>query len=436
MSTSRPTTPTTTSTTTRPLVRLDALPQPSQRLQVDRAFPGRIRNVALLTTGPALGHGFDVDQTTVEQVARHANGLRGRWTHGAVSEDGLGRHLGAWERVRTETFRLCRACEAEAKGDTCPTCAQPTTLEHRAVGDFAFSASAYRLRPDGLDVPAPQYLLDRAAEDPKGLGISVVARFAFEEVPAEREGEEPRRLARLGARHDLRRGDWVADPAANPVGLSASGLSSAGRTDDARPGALHRGTGATSELAELAARELDRVVAQDGMQQARLKALAFLARYFKDTDDEPDGDAAPEDPVVLRLTDEVTGLRARLAEHERQATEARLAADAAFVERLKAESAAANAPIPEADVQRVAALLKEGHTDAAKFAGEALLARSKAQGQAPFDPGALVPLAPRGAGPAKTSAETQARALRGRGWTVELNQDGTAITLATPPKGA
>src|SRR5688500_10256536 len=112
-------------TTTRPLVRLDVLNQGS-RLGVDRTFPGRISNASILTTGPALGHGFEIDRTTIEQVARFAQGMRGRWTHGAVSEDGLGKHLGRWEQVRLETSRVCRACEVEAAAATCSTCQAAT----------------------------------------------------------------------------------------------------------------------------------------------------------------------------------------------------------------------------------------------------------------------------------------------------------------------
>ena len=98
--------------------------------------------------------------------------------------------------------------------------------------------SAYKLRPDGLDVPAPVYLMDRAKEDPQSLGISVVARFEFEDDAAF-EDEEPARLARIPTRGDLLRGDWVADPAANPVGL-------------------HAGTNTPSELTEGAVRALDK----------------------------------------------------------------------------------------------------------------------------------------------------------------------------------
>lgn len=391
---------------TKSLVRLDALPQGTARLSVDRTFPGRIRNASILTTGPALGHGFEVDKATVEQVARFAGGMRGRWTHGGLSEDGLGRHLGTWESVRVETFRLCRACEAESPAETCPGCEGATVEAHRAVGDFAFAASAHKLRPDGLEVPAPVYLMERAAEDPQSLGISIVARLSYEEQKEEGR-EAARRLARLESKQDLRRGDWVADPAANPVGL-------------------HAGTGTTSELTELATRELDRLVKREGAGKAKLRALAFLARYFEDDLDVPDADEA--------VAAEVEQLRARVAELEGAATVRRRAEDEAFLERLRRESAEAQAPIPEADMERVAALLRDGQAETAKVMGEAFLARSKALGQVAFQRGAALPLTPVSTEDVgKTSAKTQARLLRRRGWKVELNEDGTAVKVARSP---
>ncbi len=395
--------------TPRPLVRLDALNQGARRLEVDRAFPGRIRNASILTTGPALGHGFEVDRTTVEQVARFAAGVRGRWTHGGMSEDGLGRHLGRWEQVRLETSRLCRGCEAETTDATCPACQSATEEVTRAVGDFVFASSAYRLRPDGLDVPAPVYLMERAAEDPQSLGISIVARLSFEE-PAAKEGESPRRLARLESRQDLRRGDWVADPAANPIGL-------------------HEGTGTTSELVELATRELDRVVARDGRDRAKVKALAFLARYFQD-------DLATDEGEVERLETEVASLHAELEEHRRAAADRRRKDDEAYLEGLRRESAAAQSPIPEQDMERVAALLRDGKAETAKVVGEAFLARSKAQGQVAFSRGDALPLEQAtNADPRKATVDAQARLLRSRNWTVETSEDGGVITRAIPPGG-
>lgn len=387
------------------LLRLSALPQPAARLEVDRAYPGRIRNASILTTGPALGHGFEVDKTTVEQVARYAASLRGRWTHGSVSEDGLGRHLGRWETVRLESFRLCRACNHEVPGQTCPDCQAAPSEAWRAVGDFVFAPSAWKLRPDGLDVSAPQYLMDRAEEDPQSLGISIVARFGYEEVEPE-EGE-PRRLARIASPKDLCRGDWVADPAANPLGL-------------------HAGTGGTSEVVELVTRELDQVVRREGRDKARMKALGFLARYFQD-----DLAAASE---FEALEAEVSDLRDRLLAYEEREAEGRAQADQAFLARLRSESTALQAPIPGEDMERVAALLRAGQAEAAKVVGEAFLARSKALGQVAFQRGGALPLVPREEPPAEqASVKAQVSVLARRNLEAELNAEGTKVVGVRAP---
>lgn len=395
----------------RPLVRLDSLPLGGSRLTVDRTFPGKIRNASIVTTGPALGHGFTIDRTTVEQVARHASGMRGRWTHGGLCDDGLGRHLGTWQNLRLESFRLCRACEAEvpAAGGTCPSCQQPTTEEWRAVGDFAFAGSAHKVRPDGLDEPAPVYLMDRAVEDPRSLGISIVARLDYEEQKVDGE-DEPRRLARLARKQDLRRGDWVADPAANPIGL-------------------HEGTGAPSELIELATRELERLTAREGASGAKLRALAFLARHF--------GDDVEAHCELERLEGEVEALRAKVATLETAATARREADDKVYLDTLRRISAEAQAPIPEKDLEQVVQLLRDGQGALARTVGDAFLARSKAEGQATFHRKTTPSLEPGGEpAPAKekTADEIQARALRRRGWKVERGPDGT-ITKKTPPGG-
>ena len=409
----------TMTTVTRKVTRLDALPQRSARLEVDRSFPGAIRGVSLITSGPAAGHGFEVDRTTVEQVSEHASELRGRWTHGSLSDDGLGRHLGRWTNLRTEPFWLCRACNAEQAGPLCTTCGEKSEAHWRAVGDFLFARSAYQLRPDGLDAPAPVYLMDRAEEDPQSLGISVVARFAFDRGPRpEGEQVEGPRLARVAARGDLLRGDWVADPAANPVGL-------------------HAGTGAPSELTEGATRALDRIVAREGRDKAKARALAFLAHYFGDEfreevipDDAQDSLRARADALEQQVAD----LEARAAEYTRAEEQRQKDQAEAFLVRLRNDSAALNAPIPAADLAKVEALLTAGDLETATVLGEAFLARSEARMQVPFQRANPQELGDADHDAVRASVAARARMLRRRGWQVEVSEDGTEITRGVPPR--
>lgn len=259
------------------LVRLDRLPQLRRSLRVDRAGHGSIRGLSVITTGEALGHGFDVSAQAVEQVAQQLDGVPGRWTHGGLSDDGLARHLGHWRGGAVEQFSMCRPCGLEyvpsvaalssagREGYRCEGCGGEVESAKRVVGDFVFSKSAHSIKPDGLDVSAPEYLMQRAAEDPSTLGISIVAHFELEEVPVAElpdGSKETKTVGRLASiPRALRRADWVADPAANPVGL-------------------HAGTGALPALSEEATDQLNRIVRRVGREEARAKALAFLDRYF------------------------------------------------------------------------------------------------------------------------------------------------------------
>lgn len=258
------------STSARKLVRLDRTEQSGARaIVVERGPPGALRQLAVITTGEALGHGFHVDELMVKQVAEALEGIPGRWTHGSMSSDGLARHLGHWGPGRVESFAVCRSCVLEdaVVGEKCPGCKNPFETAQRVVADFDFSQSAYRIRPAGLDVPAPVYLMDRAEEDPKTFGVSISAFLDMEE----RDELDPKgkkigtklfgRLAQVP--RALRRGDFVADPAANPVGL-------------------HAGTGAVSELTEEATTQLDAIVDRLGRDEARRRALGFIDRYFRE----------------------------------------------------------------------------------------------------------------------------------------------------------
>jgi len=407
------------------ILRLEALGQRRTRLHVDRSYPGQILGVSLITTGPAAGHGFDVDRQTVEQVTGFANGLKGRWTHGDLSADGLGRHLGKWKNVTSESFWLCRGCQIETGTPRCPACQAESSLEWRSVGDFAFDKSAYRVRPDGLDVPAPTYLMDRAEEDPSSLGISVVARFEFAEEPAF-EDEEPGRLARIEGQGDLLRGDWVADPAANPIGL-------------------HAGTRSPSELTEGATAVLDRIVGRVGKEHAKTRALAFLARYFGDAFeeaapaeanrhvDEPEASGARVDA----LHEELAALRQTVSAYRQAEVIGRQEKRRALLLRLKTEASELNAPIPAADLAQVEALLDAGNFDTARVLGEAFLDRSRAQEQVPFRRSGTRALAEAGRDrdPQRASVVAQERVLKRRGWKTEVSGDGTEIAARPPRTG-
>lgn len=252
------------------LTRLEALPQTESAIRVDREGHGAIRGVSLATTGPALGHGFDLDETTIDQVAELFEGRAGRWTHGELSGDGLGQHLGRWVNLSTREIKI----RDEETGEV--------NLHRQAVGDFEFSASGWKIQPDGLGVPAPEYLMDRAKEDPSTFGVSIVAQFAMLEE-RDADGSLKRRLGRIQSRKHAKRADFVADPAANPVGL-------------------HAGTGTMSEVHELAERHSALLRARLGDVEARARALSLVDSLFpaEDDTDQPQAATAAEDAMELK----------------------------------------------------------------------------------------------------------------------------------------
>lgn len=376
----------------RPLVRLST-PFLPDRVRVDRAFPGAVRNVSLLTTGPAKGHGFQIDRATVRRTVELGEGVRGRWTHGALCADALARHLGSWSNLREESFRRCLTCNAEAENTACERCGGQTEVAHRAVGDFRFAESAWRLKPDGLSTPAPDYLMTRAEEDPASLGISIVAHFALSEA----EGEDAEPLARIPDADGLLRADWVADPAANPTGLS-------------------------ERSADPIVARLDRLVARDGTEATKLRVFAFLARYFGDEDEEPD---LPTDPAPSAEEDalrvELTALRAQVEALNATVARVSLQPAASLVGDLKRRAAALEAPLDAKDLAAVETLLQAGAVQAAHTLGQALLEQSRAQSQAPVSRRVREPLSGNPSDPAaatddgERSLAAQAAVVRASG---------------------
>jgi hypothetical protein len=155
------------------------------RLSVDRAGNGSLRGVAVASVTEALGHGFRLDEMSLDQIAATLSGKPGRWTHGALFGDQLAQHLGRWQGLQREGEVL--------------------------VGDFAFSRVAHEIAPDGVKTSAADYLMTRAQEDPESLGVSPVIAFSL--APADGAGLPVARVK------DTFRADFVADPATNPRGL-------------------------------------------------------------------------------------------------------------------------------------------------------------------------------------------------------------------------
>jgi len=329
---------------------------------------GVIRGASLISAGPALGHGFEIDATTLDQIAALSESVPGRWTHGSFFTDGLGTHLGRWKNVRRE-------------GD-------------RVVGDFVFSATAKNVRPEGLSVDAPTYLMDLAEHEPDVLGVSAVLDLTrFEQL------DDGRRMARV---KKVARADYVADPAANEGGLFAGELSKAAEIHgrDRVATALRAWLAAAAPAQEALVDETTENMSQkhaDELSSRDAKIAALEA-----------GLRAAEQREALRKAQEI---EARLGEIQR---------------------AAQPCAIGEAALSHVRALLTRGDDELADMVGRLLVASARAGLSSGQQPEAVVPLGapdPNTVSDQTVAADVVAR-LRANGFNAQLSADGKSWTTA------
>ena len=150
-----------------------------------------IKGFQVMRAGPAKGHGFDIDDTTLDQLVdagkRLDKGARGHLGHSSfLGPDSLTTYLG-----RARNFRR--------DGDT-------------VRADFQFAQAADSM-PGALG--GATAIMNLAEEDPDAFGASVV-------ILGWREEEEDGRKLRIGSLHAV---DWVGEPAATS-GVFSEGSSS------------------------------------------------------------------------------------------------------------------------------------------------------------------------------------------------------------------
>jgi hypothetical protein len=159
-----------------------------QSTRVDRE-QGVIFGVAVITVGPALGHGVMIDATTLEQVKTSAetykNGLKVKMTHGGDAGDIVG---------RIDNFRI--------DGEV-------------LRGDFHL-LKAYEKR---------EYVMELAESIPDTFGMSI----SFSGPDEEKDGKTFARCVEIYSC------DLVAEPAANPSGLFSVGDPKPKTTPDMSP---------------------------------------------------------------------------------------------------------------------------------------------------------------------------------------------------------
>jgi len=164
-----------------------------------------LHGVAIVTEGPALGHGVSLDEEFVADVVKQSNatrtGLKSRFGHPTMSSTALGTFLGRAKHLRLDH------------------------VDGKAVarGDLFLSSSA----ADAPGGDLREYVEQLAADDPAAFGMSL----AFEAGDIYRRTEDGKKVFPgqkdfndtpgpdyIGL-DELLAADAVDDPAANPSGL-------------------------------------------------------------------------------------------------------------------------------------------------------------------------------------------------------------------------
>lgn len=196
---------------------------------------------SVMSVGPALGHGVDIDITTLEQVIEHGNakknGLKSRFGHPNMSSEALGTFLG-----RSKNFRF-------------------SDDGQKALADLHIAESAHEA--PGGDLAG--YVMALAEEDPESFGASIVFEMSVEtrmdednKPEKDESGNELPPLARVEA---LFASDVVDEPAANESGFFG-----------------HKFFNADVKLSAEATGFLNKFLEQPN---AKEKIFGFLDKYFE-----------------------------------------------------------------------------------------------------------------------------------------------------------
>lgn len=182
-------------------------------------------------------------------------GLKSRFGHPTLSDDGLAKYLGRVKNVRLDSVKLKRDGEL--------------TLLHAVRGDLHFDKTALQEGPNG-GKPLGEYVMDRAESDPDAISSSLVLQADKEEQldpktkkPLMNDRGEPMpplwRPSRLHASDIVDTGDAV------------DGLLSAGIDVDSLPDGIVR---RASEM-------LERAFGESEPNVIYARCLSWLERYMK-----------------------------------------------------------------------------------------------------------------------------------------------------------
>jgi hypothetical protein len=129
-----------------------------------------INGVILAEEGPFKSEGRgEFDRKAIRSIVKMGNektgGLKSRFSHPTLSDDGLGKHLGRMKNLRADT--VLRQAGTDESGKT--------LMKEMLIarGDLYLDQTALQ-EPPGGGKPLGQYVMDLAESDPEAFGTSLV----------------------------------------------------------------------------------------------------------------------------------------------------------------------------------------------------------------------------------------------------------------------
>lgn len=265
---------------------------------VDREA-GVINGVILAEEGPfkSAGRG-EFDRKAIRSIVKMGNdregGLKSRFSHPTLSDDGLGKHLGRIQNLRSDT--LLRDAGKDADGKSL----MKEVLVAR--GDLHFDQTALE-EPPGGGKPLGIYVMDLAESDPDAFGTSLVLQVN-QEYRLDKQGKPLKDdngddMPPLWIPTKLHASDVVAEGDATNSFLSADILASL-------PDAIVR------QGCEL----LDAQFAGQSREAVESRLSAFVGRYLSHRFGEPEELADPPAEPSSEAVDDTAADEAALLDLE------------------------------------------------------------------------------------------------------------------------
>jgi hypothetical protein len=261
--------------------------------KLDKA-KGTIKDVSIATTGPALGHGVDLDTKTLSNLFELSKrgAVKSYWTHGGLfSGDRLGEEVGLFSAFYIAGSQIKATFQV-----------------------FEAFKKAYPARYD--------YLLELAEKAPKEFGVSI--SFSGEavwvlddgsEIPAESLTDKPANS--IGDRpfvrvHELHSADFVGSPAANAGGLFSTGVTTLLDEKQKMTGELSELSAKVTQLGEQIASKEASIADLTAKLEAATKALETDKAAFATKETEQGAKVTKLESQVVELTGAAAILTASL----------------------------------------------------------------------------------------------------------------------------